>query len=281
MNEMIKTVSVIIPTHNRANEIRYAIDSVLEQIYPAFEIIIIDDDSNDDTLKQLEMYHSSQIKIIHFHTNRGVSAARNHGIAKAKSEWIAFLDSDDRWMPTKLAAQLEVMQSNPQLRLCHTEEIWIRNGKRVNQMNIHEKAGGNVFLRSLPRCAISPSSVLMHRSLFDDYGYFDVNLPACEDYDLWLRISSQEDVVYLDTPLITKYGGHEDQLSRRFYGIDRFRLIALDKLLQKSALDQNQFQAALSMLREKLDVFEQGATKRQRKIPEEIEGIKNRWKVAL
>jgi glycosyltransferase involved in cell wall biosynthesis len=194
--------------------------------------------------------------------NRGVSAARNHGIRKATGDWIAFLDSDDRWLPAKLEAQFRLIEQHPGHRLCHTEEIWIRNGKRVNQMLKHTKSGGHIYSQCLPLCVISPSSALLHHSLFEETGLFDETLPACEDYDLWLRICAREPVLFVETPYIEKYGGHDDQLSRKYWGMDRFRVRALEKMLANDLLTPAQHAETVAMLLHKAAILEQGARKR-------------------
>jgi glycosyltransferase involved in cell wall biosynthesis len=179
-------ISVIIPTHNRAHTVSLAIESVLKQSLPPAEIIIVDDGSTDETSALIQ----DEFPDCHYlhQQNQGVSSARNRGITAASGEWLAFLDSDDEWMPNKLAMQASALKSQPDVHLCHTEEIWIRNGTRVNQMKKHAKRGGWIFQHCLPLCAISPSSVIIHHSIFEDVGLFDETLPACEDYDLWLRI---------------------------------------------------------------------------------------------
>jgi GT2 family glycosyltransferase len=155
----------------------------------------------------------------------------------AKHEWIAFLDSDDEWLPHKLERQCEALERHPQYRFCHTDEIWIRRGRRVNPMKKHAKHRGYIFDQCLPLCVISPSSALIHRDLFDRYGTFDPELPVCEDYDLWLRICAREPVLYVDEALLLKFGGHEDQLSQAYWGMDRFRIRALENLIRSGALD--------------------------------------------
>ena len=227
MNE--HSIAVVIPTYNRLHTLKRAIQSVLSQQRPPDEIIVVDDGSTDGTQTWLSTLDSG-IRVI-TQQNRGVSAARNVGIAAARSQWLALLDSDDEWLPAKLERQLQSVDSSTQL--CHTDEIWIRNGVRVNPHKKHKKRGGFIFSYCLPMCAISPSSVLMRKSLFDAVGLFDESLPACEDYDLWLRICSQYPVVYVDEPLLKKYGGHDDQLSRKHWGMDRFRVKALQKLIDE------------------------------------------------
>ncbi len=102
------------------------------------------------------------------------------------------------------------------MRVCHTDEIWIRNGRRVNARKKHGKKGGWIFQHCLPLCAMSPSSIMIHRDVFTALGGFDERLPACEDYDLWLRITARYPVLFTRQPLIEKYGGHDDQLSRKY-----------------------------------------------------------------
>lgn len=254
-------VSVVIPTHNRENRLPAAIRSVLDQSLRPSEIIVIDDGSTDGTLALMERFPG----VLYIQQeNQGVSLARNHGIRVAKHEWIAFLDSDDEWLPGKLAKQWEALERQPQFRFCHTDEIWIRGGRRVNPMKKHAKHGGYIFNQCLPLCVISPSSALIHRDLFDRYGMFDPELPVCEDYDLWLRICAWEPVLYVDEPLLLKFGGHEDQLSRAYWGMDRFRIRALENLIRSGVLDGEALAGALDTLYRKIDIYAKGAEKRRR-----------------
>ncbi|PID56780.1 glycosyl transferase [candidate division KSB3 bacterium] len=255
-------VSVIIPTYNRAEFLKEAIDSVLAQSYQDFELLIVDDGSDDHT-RRIVGTCSHYVKYFH-QSNKGVSSARNLGIRASQGQFIAFLDSDDLWHPFKLARQVEILQENPDLQLCHTEEIWIRRGVRVNQKKKHAKYGGYIFPYCLPLCVISPSSVMIRRTLFDQIGVFDEQLPACEDYDLWLRICCRYPVCFLETPLITKRGGHEDQLSRKYWGLDRFRVQALRKLLEHEALTKEQHELARTALCRKCEILAAGSLKRQK-----------------
>lgn len=235
MNHKIQyLISVIIPTYNRASSLKKAILSVLNQTYSASEIIVIDDGSNDNTcLLKNEFPMIQWIKI----ENSGVSKARNIGISQAKHPWIALLDSDDQWHPKKLEKQIEFLTQNSDIRICHTNEIWIRNGMRVNPKKKHQKFGGAIFEKCLPLCVISPSSVLLQKQLLIENNLFDENLPACEDYDLWLKISSRYPVGYIDLPLTIKYGGHIDQLSRKVAKLDYFRIYALEKYVNTPSFD--------------------------------------------
>lgn len=255
-------ISVVIPTYNRADVLERAIHSVLSQTFPPLEVIVVDDGSEDHTPELLDQQFP-QVSYLH-QANRGVSSARNLGISQARGDWIAFLDSDDEWLPTKLESQHLLLKEQPGLKICHTEEIWIRNGRRVNQMKKHAKQGGSIFQHCLPLCVISPSSVMIHKDVFDQVGLFDESLPACEDYDLWLRICARYPVGFVTKPQINKYGGHEDQLSRRHWGMDRFRLQALGKIIASGEIDVHDLEAAKTMLAKKAGILASGAEKRGR-----------------
>ncbi len=254
------SVSVVIPTFNRGHTLNRAIDSVLGQTLLPSEIIVVDDGSTDGTEELISTEYSSVSYIRS--ENRGVSAARNLGMKAAKSDWFAFLDSDDQWLPHKLEKQFECLSCNRDFKLVHCDELWIRKGKRVNPKAKHQKHGGYIFEQCLSLCAISPSASLVHRTLFDELGCFDETLQACEDYDLWLRICAVYPVLYVDEPLLIKFGGHEDQLSQKFWGMDRFRVEALRKILRTQNLTESQRLKASSKLIEKCSVLIGGAKKR-------------------
>lgn len=254
-------LSVIIPTYNRAWCLNRAVDSVLAQSFRDFELIVVDDGSSDDTARLLEVYGDA-LRVLR-QANQGVSAARNAGIAAARGRWIALLDSDDHWLPEKLAAQMKWLAAHPAYRICQTEELWIRDGKRVNPKKRHRKHGGHIFERCLPLCLVSPSAVIMARNLLDEVGGFDEDLPACEDYDLWLRIACSHPVGLVDAPLIVKTGGHADQLSRA-PELDKFRIRALAKIIRSGVLSSDQYAAALEMLTAKVRVYAGGCRKRGR-----------------
>ncbi len=253
-------ISVVIPSYNRLNTLPQAIDSVLSQTLSAHEIIVIDDGSSDGTSEFIQQHYPNITLITQ--NNAGVSHARNQGIKRASGDWIAFLDSDDTWFKHKLATQIQAIQQQPESVLCHCDEHWIRNGKRVNPMNKHRKQGGWIFEHCLPLCAMSPSAVLIQRQLFNKVGLFDESLPACEDYDLWLRICSQYPVLYVDQALLEKTGGHDDQLSRKHWGMDRFRLHALAKLLRSNTLTKQQHEQTLKTFNEKINIVINGSIKR-------------------
>jgi glycosyltransferase involved in cell wall biosynthesis len=231
-------------------------------------LIVVDDGSTDASRGVVEKYKS---RIRYFYQqNRGVSAARNLGLAKATGEYLCFLDSDDLWLPNKLKIQLDFMESRPEYNICYTDEIWIRNGVRVNQKKRHRKYSGWILAHCLPLCIISPSSVMISRRLIDQSGGFDELLPACEDYDLWLRIAKDHPVYFIEQALIIKRGGHADQLSKKFVGLDRFRIAALEKLLNEGNLSPEQKILVERQLSIKCQIYAQGCSRRGRKSEGEL-----------
>ena len=254
-------ISVVIPTFNRAHMLKDALDSVFAQDFKDFELIVVDDGSTDDTESVLEKY-KGRLAVIR-QQNSGVSTARNRGIAFSSGQRVAFLDSDDMWLPGKLSAQAAFFKNRPDALICQTDEIWIRNGKRVNPKNRHKKESGDVFKRSLDLCLVSPSAVMMDRRLFDDFGVFDETLPACEDYDLWLRIGSRHPVGLIHEPLVIKRGGHDDQLSK-IPVLDKYRIASIIKLLESGLLSDGQRDSAILVLKKKCVIFSNGCRKRGR-----------------
>jgi glycosyltransferase involved in cell wall biosynthesis len=256
------SVSLIIPTRDRRALLCRALASVRAQTVPPDEIIVVDDGSRDGTAEML-LRDFPEVTVIR-QDNAGVSAARNRGIERATGDWIALLDSDDEWLPVKLERQLAAVGASREALLCHTDEIWIRRGVRVNPRDRHVKRGGLIFEHCLPLCCISPSSALLRRDLLDEIGRFDESLPACEDYDLWLRVCARHPVLLVDEPLVIKHGGHDDQLSRSIWGLDRFRVRALQKILVDGGLSRTQRAAARRMLEHKVQIVAAGAAKRGR-----------------
>ena len=256
-------ISVIVPTYNRAYQLKETLSSVLTQTYQDFELIVVDDGSIDDTSKVIKEF--PRVKYLALKENYGVSIARNEGLAFAKGKYICFLDSDDLWDQKKLQIQFCWMEGNTDCQVCYTDEIWIRNGVRVNQMNIHRKYSGDIYLHCLSLCIVSPSSAMLRIGLFDDIGDFDESLPACEDYDLWLRISMKYEFELINEPLIIKKGGHADQLSKKYWGMDRFRVVALKKLLDSNSLEGERLRLTRSELARKCSVLIKGFVKRGKK----------------
>ena len=254
-------ISIVIPTLNRIGTLPRALDSVLNQTYQPSEIIVVDNGSSDGTINLLKERYPS-IKLLS-ERKLGVSAARNRGIRYSRFPWIALLDSDDAWEKTKLEKQKNALLSSlEKYRLVHTNEIWIRNGIKFNQMKKHKKFGGDIFNKCLSLCCISPSSVLINKNIFEEVGYFDESLPVCEDYDLWLKISSQENILFVNQKLTLKYGGHNDQLSKTYWGMDRFRIKSLENLILNYNLKPDQKLNAIKTIIKKLKIIVNGAYKR-------------------
>jgi GT2 family glycosyltransferase len=255
-------VSVVIPTRDREAFLREAVDSVLAGTFRDFEVIVVDDGSTDGTRGLVERYGDP----VRYRRGpgRGVSAARNLGVSLARGRYVAFLDSDDRWEREKLRVQVDWMERHPGIRACQTEEVWIRDGIRRNPGKRHRKHGGEIFERCLPLCIISPSAVLIERALLEELGGFDETLPVCEDYDLWLRLSLRYPVGLVDEPLVVKRGGHADQLSRRYRGMDRFRIRALAGLILRGEVHGRRRSLVLHEVARKCRVVAGGARKRGR-----------------
>ncbi len=250
-------VSVIIPTYNRLPMLKEAVDSVLSQDFEDFELIVVDDGSTDGTGEEIKKY-GGRVRLFQSSENRGVSAARNKGILHARGKYVAFLDSDDLWVKGKLKIQVSFLDDNPQYPLCYTDEIWIRKGKRVNPRVRHAKYSGWIFEKCLPLCIISPSSAMMKKTLFSKVGLFDEVLPVCEDYDFWLRVSARFPVFFINRRLIIKRGGHIDQLSQRSWGNDRYRVIALEKLLSERFITPEEREMVLEEMKRKCKILSKG-----------------------
>jgi glycosyltransferase involved in cell wall biosynthesis len=254
------SISVVIPTYNRWNLLNRALSSVVNQTYPAHQIIVVDDGSDEFVSDSLRNSFPS-VQFLR-QENKGVASARNLGIKQSTGDWIALLDSDDEWEPRKLAKQMAFLEKSPELRAIHTEERWIRNGNEVTPPAYLDKSSHLLWERSLRHCLICPSSVLIHRSVFETVGLFDESLTVCEDYDFWLRLLLEEEVGLVDEKLVIKHGGHDDQLSTTIWGMDRFRVIALQKILNKPLLGNDRKVNVLEVLHKKCDILAQGAEKR-------------------
>lgn len=252
--------SAIITTFNRRDFLLEAVDSVLGQTYRDFELIVVDDGSTDGTGETLKIYGDKLIYA--YQNNQGVSAARNRGIELARGEFIAFLDSDDLWLPKKLQIQIAFMEQHPEAQTCYTDEIWVRRGVRVNPKKRHAKHSGWIYPYCLPLCIISPSSALMRKNLFSLVGTFDLRLPVCEDYDLWLRVAPRFPIFLMPQKLTVKRGGHPDQLSQHSWGNDRYRIMALVKIMEGSFLDTQMRRLTTQEIHRKCQILINGYLKR-------------------
>lgn len=260
MKKASPTVSVIIPTYNRCDFLREAIDSVLKQTFADFEVLVVDDGSTDATRDVVMGFGDSRIRYL-FQSNSGVASARNWGVASSHAELIAFLDSDDFWLSNKLEVQVKYFEDHPGISVCQTEEIWVRDGVRVNPAEKHRKRSGWVFDDCIPLCIVSPSAVMIRRDAFNALGGFDESLRVCEDYDLWLRTALRYEIHTLPDPLIVKRGGHADQLSRQ-WGLDIYRIRALRKILGDGLLTEDGRRSVTEDISRRAAIVAEGAMKR-------------------
>lgn len=275
-------VDVIIPTFNRADIMVRAIESVLIQTYTNFILHIVNDGSTDNTQLVLEKYKNNPKVKIYFQKNKGVSSARNLASKNASGEWISFLDSDDEWIPTKLETQINYLLKNPDCQFLHSEELWIRNGVRVNPKVKHLKGNDNIFIRSLEFCIISPSTVILSRKLFLASGGFAEEFIVCEDYDLWLRLLLKNDIGFISTPLIKKNGGHSDQLSTKFVAMDYWRIKSLANLYLNKSTNEIQRNSIRNVILKKSDLLLKNYLKHQNYIPlNEIREILSSIKIEI
>lgn len=256
-------VSVIIPIFNRRGVFRRCLDSVLEQVGVDFELIVVDDASTQPDLESYERVKEAGHTVVRLSENRGPGACRNRGAEAAAGEWLSFLDSDDHWLPHKLARHLASLKRSG-LPVGQTEEIWYRDGVRVNPPKAHKISGGDLFRRSLRAVCVSSSTVMLKRELFFGMGQFDERLFVCEDYDMWLRVASEVEFAHLAEPLVVKYGGHDDQLSKALPAMDRFRIFAILKLLRNAGLSQPQRELAVFEALRKLRILAKGSAKRDK-----------------
>ncbi len=256
-------ISVIIPTFNRYSTLGRAVNSVLSQEDVSLELIIVDDGSTDKTCQYLKTIAQRPDVIVISQENKGVSAARNRGVRHSKGQYICFLDSDDEWLPGKLKAQVEFLEQEA-FKIVQTSEIWVRRGVRVNMPVYCRKAQGDIFSLCLERCMITPSSVMMTRSLFDEFEGFDEAFYTCEDYELWLRITSRYHVGLISRDYLKRYGGHDDQLSAKYPAMDKYRIRAVAKLVRQGVLTLGQRNFAVGLLKKKLAVYEKGCRKRHK-----------------
>lgn len=233
------TISVVIPTYNRVRLLAEAVESVVSQTVARAEIelVIVDDGSTDATplyladLQRRPTSSNMRLRVVASDHCGIPGKARNRGVAASRGSLVAFLDSDDLWRPGKLAAQIGLHESGN--RLSHTSEIWLRSGREISQATQTHLREGWVFKDALQKCTIGPSTAMISRELFDEFGGFCEELEIAEDYELWLRLTCRVQVAYLDEPYTVKRAGHGDQLSEKHGQIEIFRIRALRGLLDR------------------------------------------------
>jgi glycosyltransferase involved in cell wall biosynthesis len=258
--------SVVVPTCNKREQVAQALQSALAQTYRNFEIAIVDDGSTDGTPAHVFRTFGAEPKAIdivshlnpaalrpffhhfvhdgvtfkyHYHTNRGLAAARNRGIRHARGSYVAFLEAEDRWDPTHLETQLAFLEANQGARISRVGEHPGRTCPRGRRPGRAERASGWLFASALENCPASISCAVIHRSCFTECGAFDENLPACEDYDLWLRLSARFPIYYVDGPEVV-HRSPRAEISPHAWTWDRFRVYALEKSFQSGHLDPEQ-----------------------------------------
>ena len=194
------TISVVIPAYNSSRTLLEALESVRGQTYPAYEVIVVDDGSEPDEAKAVEEA-ARGCTVIRLPTNRGPSVARNRGVARATGEWVAFLDSDDLWLPRKLELQVGHLNTHPGCRAVHCS---VRRLGHDGEGSIHIKRA--VTFEDLVEfpCPVFPSAVLMHRETLFDVGLFDPTKRCCEDLDLFLRFTSEHPIECVEEPLVLR-----------------------------------------------------------------------------
>ena len=205
-------ISVVIPTYNRADLISETLDSVLAQTYRDFEVIVVDDGSTDDTIKLLSKY-GQDIRIIG-QENQGAGSARNTGIREAKGEFIAFLDSDDLWLPKKLERQIAFLDRNRDLSWVYTD-VEVFDGESGRKLYILGQCSrlyeGDILPYLFLKNFIPSSTLLVRRSIFNEIGAFKT-LPMAQDCDMWLRIAALYPVGLIAEPL-ARYRIHRERIS--------------------------------------------------------------------
>lgn len=255
------SVSVIIPVYNRSRMLAQALESVFSQNYEKLQVIVVDDGSEDDSAETALKYKTELVRIDHCGFPGKV---RNIGAEQAKGDLLAFLDSDDLWKPGKLNKQAVKLNKNGAV-LCHTREIWDREGKTVSQSGQQHRREGDVFSDALKKCMIGPSTVLMQAKLFMETGGFREDLEIAEDYELWLKITDRHPVSYIDEPLVIKRAGSWPQLSEKYGMIEYFRILALKDLAEASVFTQEHQAEAAAELSRKCAIYAAGCEKRGKK----------------
>jgi glycosyltransferase involved in cell wall biosynthesis len=238
-------VSVVVPTHNRAAFLREAISSVLDQTFQDFEIIVVDDASEDETSEVVRGFADNRIKYIRHDVGRRVAATRNTGISHSLGRYIAFLDDDDSWLKDKLQRQLDLIESSSantgvvytsftRVETCTVEAPIYSNPTKKRGHLLNELSSGN--------WVGTASTVLLKRECLDKVGLFDEQIDFGEEYDLWIRISREFDFEYIEEPLVV-YRVHEKKLSTDYNVMIRGKEAQLQKHAQLFAANRKNYGA--------------------------------------
>jgi len=232
-------ISIIIPTYKRPDKLSRSLESVLNQTYQKFEIIIVDDNNEKDKYRQetkefIQKYNDPRIIYIKHRKNEGGAAARNTGIRKSNGQYIAFLDDDDAWRCDSLEIRVQkLFDSSNDFGVCFSNyNIITSKGKKRNKQSIVE---GNIFKKQLLKDHVSPTSaVMVKKECFDKVGLFDKNLPARQDYEMWIRISRHYKFIYVDELLVDIYRVNGNQrISTNHNNKIKGTKIVLDKIINK------------------------------------------------
>jgi len=254
--------SVVIPSYNRKDFLKKSIDSVLNQSFDDYELVVVDDGSTDSSILLVSEYLGKGLTYIRT-SNFGVSHARNTGILNSRGSYIAFLDSDDLWEPEKLRQTFDYIKKYPDTDLFHSEETWFRDGKVLKQKNKYKRHSGQIYRHCLPVCNIGMSTLVVKKSFFNQIGLFDEKMPVCEDYDFFLRATLANEVKLIPFALTIKDGGRDDQLSRQ-PRLDEYRIYSLEKMINTGQLVGENLELTINELKNKCTIYAKGAEKRGR-----------------
>lgn len=244
-------VSIIVPTYNRFQFLKETIDSILDQTFKDFELIIVDNYSVDNTEKVVKSYSDKRIKYFKNNNNGVIAVNRNFAIKKSKGEYIAFCDDDDLWYPTKLEKQIKEFEKDKKVALVCTNAV--RFNKDGETGSINKKTDEDFsFEALLKNNSIFCSSVLVKKSVLKDVGYFDENpkILAGEDYELWLRIAKKHKIKHIKEPLL-KYRCHPGALRKEKGEGIKLKENIYDNLLKKRRIDKEMYEMAIRSLRYK------------------------------
>ncbi len=256
-------ISVLVPTYNRKALLRESLESVFAQDFSGYEVIVVDDGSNDGTEKMIAgLRKRFNLRYIRVNHSGMPGKVRNIGAAEAKGDFLAFLDSDDLWLPEKLSRQMRYMKKGG-ARISHTREIWLREGREISQKGQKHRREGMIFRDALKKCIIGPSTVIMERDFFEESGGFREDLEIAEDYEFWLRITCRNPVGYLDEALTVKRAGGWDQLSEKYGHIEYFRIKGLRALVGNGYFEDLHALARQELVR-KCRIYAAGCSKRGR-----------------
>ena len=225
-------VSIIIPAFNAASVIAETLVSVMNQTFTDFEVLIVDDGSNDNTVDVAKTFCVADARFQLITSNHaGLSATRNIGIKQSRGEWIAFVDADDIWLPEKLARQMETVGERSEVDLSFTNYHFWDGTHVLRTRTFYEgmSAKNEILPRLIERCTYLVSAVIVRADLFKRVGGFDVTLPCCEDWDLWLRMAeSGMTVAGIETPLV-HYRRWPGNMTKNRLAMSEYKVVVLER----------------------------------------------------